>query len=233
MTARKQLSIEKRFWTAPRIVLTVVALSLIAVTGISSCTSGDQKTEAPAGNTSQPANTRQSSVPVNNATPVRSAPSAPVAVAADSLPPSVREASLRTVNGQTIKLSDYAGKVMLVNLWATWCNPCRAETPELVKLHKEFQSRGVEMVGLTTEDPEATAEAVRNFVRDFQVDYHVGWATRDVAIGLMQLGQSTSIPQSFIISREGRVLNHFVGFNPVYTAPRLRQALEDALNYRG
>ena len=89
------------------------------------------------------------------------------------------------------------------------------------------------MVGLTTEDPDATAEAVRNFVRDFQVDYRIGWATRDVAIGLMQLGQSTSIPQSFIISREGRVLNHFVGFSAVYTAPKLRQALEDALNGRG
>ena len=85
------------------------------------------------------------------------------------------------------------------------------------------------MVGLSTEDPDATAEAVRNFVRDYQVDYHVGWAGRDVAIGLMQLGQSTSIPQSFIISREGRVLNHFVGFNSEYTAPKLRQALEDAL----
>ena len=89
------------------------------------------------------------------------------------------------------------------------------------------------MVGLSTEDPDATAEAVRNFVRDFQVDYRVGWATRDVAIGLMQLGRSTSIPQSFIISREGRVLNHFVGFSAVYTAPKLRQALEDALNGRG
>jgi peroxiredoxin len=233
MAAQKQPpSIGKKFWTAPRVALTVVTVSLIAVLGVSSCTSGDQKSEAPAGNSSGPANTSQPAntnrgVASNSATPIRSTPSPPAA--AGSLPANVREASLRTVNGQTIKLSDYAGKVVLVNLWATWCGPCRAETPELVKLHKEFQARGVEMVGLSTENPDASAELVRDFVREYQVSYRIGWATRDVEIGLMTLNQSSNIPQSFIISREGRVLNTFVGFNPVYTPPKIRQALEDAL----
>ncbi len=85
------------------------------------------------------------------------------------------------------------------------------------------------MVGLSTENPDASAELVRDFVREYQVSYRIGWATRDVEIGLMTLNQSSNIPQSFIISREGRVLNTFVGFNPVYTPPKIRQALEDAL----
>jgi len=77
------------------------------------------------------------------------------------------------------------------------------ETPELVKLHKEFQARGVEMVGLSTENPDASAESVRNFVREYNVDYHIGWATPEVAITLMQGRES--IPQSFIITRDGRI----------------------------
>jgi peroxiredoxin len=141
------------------------------------------------------------------------------------------EAQLRAASGSPIKLSDYSGKVLLVNLWATWCGPCRRETPELVKLHKEFQARGVEMIGLSTENPDASAESVREFVRVFNVDYHVGWATPEVALALMQ-GRD-SIPQSFVITREGRILKRFIGFSPTATPPQIRQALEDALAAKG
>jgi peroxiredoxin len=105
------------------------------------------------------------------------------------------------------------------------------ETPELVKLHKEYSSRGVEMVGLSTEDPEASAASVRSFVRAFNVDYRIGWASHDVALTLMQ-GRD-SIPQSFVIDRNGRIIKRFVGFRPGQepddTPQQLRQALEDAL----
>ncbi len=87
------------------------------------------------------------------------------------------------------------------------------------------------MFGLSTEDPEASAETVREFVRTYKVDYHVGWAPREVAGTLMQ-GRG-SIPQSFIISREGRIVRRFIGFNPQLTPPQLRQALEDALAENG
>ena len=105
------------------------------------------------------------------------------------------------------------------------------ETPELVKLHKEFRSRGVEMVGLSTEDPDNSAQQVRDFVHAFNVDYRVGWATSDVALTLMQ-GRD-AIPQSFIITRDGRIMKRFVGFragdSPDATPQQIRQALEDAL----
>jgi peroxiredoxin len=219
MTSTKQRqSKEKRFWTPLRLALTVVVLSLIAALGISSCTSNDEK--GAAGKSEPPP-------------PVNSAPPPPAALV--SLPANIRDAGLRTVNGQMIKLSDYAGKVVLINLWATWCGPCRNETPELVKLHKEFQSRGVEIVGLTNEsDPRETAESVQNFVREFQVDYHIGWAPVEVISALYEVPpQRDAIPQSFIILRDGRILKKFVGFNPVYTPPQIRQALDDALNGRG
>ena len=218
MTSTKRpQSKEKRFWTPLRLALTLVVLSLIAALGISSCNSTDEK--GTVGKSEPPP-------------PVKPAPAPPAALA--SLPANIRDAGLRTVNGQTVKLSDYAGKVVLVNLWATWCGPCRNEVPELVKLHKEFQSRGVEMVGLTNDgDPRETSESVKSFVREFQVDYHIGWASSEVQIAFMQMTGRDAIPQSFIISRDGRILRKFVGFNPVSTPPQIRQALEDALNGRG
>jgi thiol-disulfide isomerase/thioredoxin len=144
-----------------------------------------------------------------------------------AVPAVVLDTQMTMANGDQIKLSNYSGKVLLVNLWATWCGPCRMETPELVRLHKEYHERGVEFVGLSTEDPNASAQKVRDFVQQYNVDYHVGWATREVALTLMQ--GKTSIPQSFIITRDGRVLKRISGFHPTRTPPELKQALEDAL----
>ena len=192
----------KKLWTTRRIIFTIIVLMLVALFFGSSCNSNDRTTSTTATNSVYP-----------------------------PVPPVVLETELRAASGSPIKLSDYSGKVLLVNLWATWCGPCRLETPELVKLHKEYQARGVEMVGLSTENPDASAQRVVEFVKAFNVDYHVGWATPEVALTLMQ-GRD-SIPQSFIITREGRILKRFVGFSPVTTPPQLRQALEDALAAKG
>jgi peroxiredoxin len=179
-------------------------LALLAAFGVSSCTSHDERTAAP---------TEPGPPPASNQL--------------NALPPNIRDSELRAADGAPIKISDYSGKVLLVNLWATWCGPCRIEIPELVKIHKEFQSRGVEMIGLSTENPDASEQTVREFVRAFNIDYRVGWATPDLAVTLMQ-GRD-SIPQSFIITRDGRILKRFIGFSPGNTPPQLRQALEEAL----
>ena len=143
------------------------------------------------------------------------------------VPSVVFDTEMRAANGDPIKLSKYSGKVLLVNLWATWCGPCRSETPELVRLHKEFQAKGVEFVGLTTEDPNTAAQRVRDFVTQYNVDYEIGFATREVALTLMQ--GKTTIPQSFIITRDGRLFKKIDGFHPRRTPPELRKALEEAL----
>jgi thiol-disulfide isomerase/thioredoxin len=143
----------------------------------------------------------------------------------------VADAELKAVSGAPIKLSSYAGKVLLVNLWATWCPPCKAEVPELIKLNQEFRSQGVEVIGLSTEDPDDSEDLVREFVHTFKVDYRVGWAGRPVAYALMQ-GRD-SIPQSFVISRTGRIVKRFVGFNPAFTPGQIREALQEALNDKG
>ncbi|MBC8031387.1 MAG: TlpA family protein disulfide reductase [Pyrinomonadaceae bacterium] len=218
MKASKKTETVRPLWTPARLALTVVVLFLVAAFGIASCSSGDESRPTP------PASSAPNSAPlVRNAPAPRPAAPAPLT----TLPASIADAELIAVTGKPIKLSSYAGKVLVVNLWATWCGPCRAEIPELVKLHKEFRSKGLEVVGLSTEDPEISEGKVRQFVADFEISYRVGWATNEVALGLMQ-GRD-SIPQSFVISRDGHVLKRFVGFNPTTTPPQIREAIEQAL----
>jgi len=206
MPQTKQEVTKIRFWTPLRVAGTVISLALLAAFGVSSCNSIDPQ-------------------PVSSS----SAPTRPAAVAI--LPRPILDAENKAASGDPIKLANFSGKVMLVNLWATWCGPCRMETPELVKLHKEFQSRGVEMIGLSTEDPAASAESVNEFVREYNVDYHIGWATREVAQTLMQ--GRTSIPQSFVIARNGRIVRRFIGFRPDQTPGLIKAALEEALSEKG
>jgi thiol-disulfide isomerase/thioredoxin len=203
MAQKKSGEVSKRkFWTPLRVVTTFVALAMLVALGLSSC------------NSNEPPGTSSSA-------PTRPAASGP------TLPPNVLNAELKTVNGNSIKLSDYSGKVLIVNLWATWCGPCRMEIPELVKLYNEFKPQGLEMVGLSTEDPDSTADSVRDFVKTFQMSYAVGWSPQDVSISLMR--GNTAIPQSFLVARDGRILKRFVGFNRDSTPPLLRKEIEAAL----
>ena len=119
----------KNLLTPTRLVFTALVLTVVAMFGVSSCNSNDS--------------TRTSTPTTKPATPSTN-PRNTVTAGLSSLPPNVLDAQLPAASGSSIKLSDYSGKVLLVNLWATWCGPCRNETPELVKLNKEFQSRGVE-----------------------------------------------------------------------------------------
>ena len=201
---------EEKVWTRGRIISVTASLAVILPLAIVSYHVGGL-------------------VPVATATtptPVNANASAPAPPAVTDLPPEVSVAPLKDAKGASFKLADFFGKVMVVNLWATWCGPCRREIPELVKLHKEFHSRGVEMIGLSTEDPNASAEKVRKFIQDFQIDYRIGWAPVEVGAPLMQGHEA--IPQIFVISRDGRILKRFLGYSAAYST-QLKQVLEDAL----
>jgi cytochrome c biogenesis protein CcmG/thiol:disulfide interchange protein DsbE len=145
-----------------------------------------------------------------------------------SLPKTVLDAELIAADGSLFKLSDYSGKVFVLNLWATWCGPCRFETPALVELHKQFKGQGVEIVELSTENPEVSAEQVQTWVHRYGVNYRVGWAPPDLSVILMQ-GRD-AIPQSFVISRAGRIVRRFVGFNKTDTPSLLKVAIQEALD---
>jgi thiol-disulfide isomerase/thioredoxin len=199
------------FWTPARLAFTFITLALVAIFGASSCS---RSPEAPT--TSGPSATR-------------SGTTAGGPVAAAPLPASLITTELKTIDGRTIKLSDYAGKVVVVNLWATWCGPCRIEIPHLVELANEYRGR-VEFIGLTNEDPLDDSDKVAGFVREHNINYTIGWANQEFALGLMQGQIRNSIPQSFVITRDGRVYKRFVGFSPSQTPQQMREAVEQAVN---
>ena len=206
---------DEKVWTRGRIMSVAASLAVILPLAIVSYHIGDL---VPVASATTP-------TPVNaNASAPAPAPAAPPELV--DLPPAVSVVPLKDVNGGSFKLADFFGKVAVINLWATWCGPCRREIPELVKLNKEFHSRGVEMIGLSTENPEASAEKVRKFIQDFQIDYRIGWAPAEVGVPLMQGHEA--IPQIFVISRDGRILKRFLGYSAAYST-QLKQVLEDAL----
>ena len=213
----KELQPKEKGWTRERIISVAPSLVVILVLAIVSYHIGGLVPVAAA----------TTPTPVNaNASAPAPAPAVTAVPPAPDLPPAVSVVPLKDVKGGSFKLADFFGKVAVINLWATWCGPCRREIPELVKLHKEFHSRGVEMIGLSTENPEASAEKVRKFIQDFQIDYRIGWAPAEVGVPLMQGHEA--IPQIFVISRDGRILQRFIGYSAAYST-QLKQVLEDAL----
>ena len=130
-----------------------------------------------------------------------------------------------------MKLADFKNKVVVVNLWATWCGPCRLEMPDLVKLNNEYKSRGLVVLGVaTTYNERDNLDGVKEFVKAQKVDYKVLWDDGTLAQPLVQsVNGRNSIPQSFVISRDGKITKHFTGFSPVSTPTLMRQAVEDAL----
>lgn len=142
-----------------------------------------------------------------------------------ALPENVMQASINLLDGQKTKLADYSGKVLIVDLWATWCGPCKQEIPHLVEIAKEYKDKGVEVIGLTNENPITDAEWVKQFSEAFNINYPIGWADDEMTAGLTR--GRPSIPQTFIIGRDGKIVKHFVGFSP-RLIPQMKAAIEEA-----
>lgn len=161
--------------------------------------------------------------------PVESAPERLSRPAADLnvLPENILERELQALDKVSFRLSDFGGKVLVVNLWATWCGPCRREVPDYEKVRKEFAGKAVEFIGLSTEDPGASYNKVKQFARDFNFGFRLGWADRETARVLMN-GRS-SIPQTLVIAANGHVVSHWNGYGS-QSRDRLRDAIESALS---
>jgi thiol-disulfide isomerase/thioredoxin len=144
-----------------------------------------------------------------------------------TLPEGLMNRELEAIDKSTFRLADFSGKVIVVNLWATWCGPCRREIPDYERVRKEFADRGVEFIGLTTEDPITTRSRVQKFVRDFNFKFRIGWADGETARTLMN-GRNV-IPQTLVIGADGRVISHWSGYS-AKSGDRLRAAIESGLS---
>jgi thiol-disulfide isomerase/thioredoxin len=122
----------------------------------------------------------------------------------------VAQADMRNLDGSTSKVADMKGKVLLLNMWATWCGPCRGEMPSLVKMQDEHHDKGFEIIGLNTDDGDSK-EMVEEFAKEMGLNYTLVWAPTDMQNGLLKISNFNGIPQSFVIDRDGNLRGVFRG----------------------
>ena len=176
------------FWTPGRLIATVVVVALIATVGYT-VLSGH----------------RGENTNLGLALPGTSVSDPSTRVPADF--------DVRTVDGRTIKLSGYRGKVVVMDFWATWCPPCRQETPQLARIASEGRDRGVEVVGLHIDDRgRSSPEDIRKFINNYGISYTVGWATDDMFTSYLGTVDDT-IPQTLVFGRDGRLIKHLIGYD--------------------
>lgn len=135
------------------------------------------------------------------------------------------EYSATTLDGREVSLESLKGEPVLLNFWATWCTPCRKETPFLQSLHEEFADRGLQVVGVSM-DSRGSAEEIRAFMDRYDVTYRI---LHDPASRAMDVFSVIGLPATYLLEADGTV--RFVRIGPVAEDDRefmsaLNQALE-------
>lgn len=125
----------------------------------------------------------------------------------------IMQADLKSLDGKTFKLQDLKGKTVLINFWATWCGPCRAEMPELVKLQEKYKDKGFEVIGVNS-DPEDTPAAIKAFGEKMNLNYKLAQSELSFFDQFLKLSKFDGIPQSFLIDGEGKLRGMFLGGGP-------------------
>ena len=132
-----------------------------------------------------------------------------VAETAAAQAPAVHSLTLPSLDGSTINLGDYAGEIILVDFWATWCGPCRRVMPSLQQMHDELGGKGVRIVALSTD--RKGASVVGPFIEKNGYTFRVALMNQQAAT---VFGQVSSIPTTFIIKGDGTIAEKLVGAHP-------------------
>jgi peroxiredoxin len=125
--------------------------------------------------------------------------------------------SLQSLDGKTLRLSDFRGKAVLLNFWATWCGPCKIEMPWFVELQNQYAAQGFQIVGVAMDD--ASKEDIGKFAKDMGVNYPILIGKESVG---EQYGGVPALPESFLIGRDGKIVDKIIGL-------RGKAEIEDAI----
>ncbi|HEY2964611.1 MAG TPA: TlpA disulfide reductase family protein [Pyrinomonadaceae bacterium] len=185
----------------PRILLLAAIISVF-----SACNSYDPPT-----NTSK--------APPNNAPPDTAFPMPPVNGA------SINNLGWTFGGGKRNVFSDFKGKVLILDFYATWCEPCRRSVPHLIGLQKKYESEGLHVVGLNV-GGEEDEEKVPDFANEFGIQYTL--AKPDDELVTLLMAGNDAIPQTFVFDRQGQLAERLIGFGP-NAGQRIDSAVEAAL----
>lgn len=114
--------------------------------------------------------------------------------------------TLESLDGKTMRLSDFRGKAVLLNFWATWCGPCKIEMPWFVDLQKQYAQQGLQIVGVAMDD--ASKEDIAKFAKDMGVNYPVLIGKESVGD---QYGGVNALPETYLIGRDGKIVDRIIG----------------------
>jgi len=115
---------------------------------------------------------------------------------------------LKSLNGKIISLSDFKGKVTILDFWATWCPPCREEIPHFVNLYEKYRDEGFQMLGVVLDENKTSIE---DFAKNYNINYPL--LIPDERI-LKNYGPIIYIPTTFVISSDGYIYKKYIGYNP-------------------
>ncbi len=172
--------------------LVLFVVLAIAVSGLAGCSGTATMENGPAGQTNAVAEKKSSDYP--------------------PIPAAVAQAEIKNLDGSVFKVDDRKGKVTLLNMWATWCGPCRSEMPTLVKMQEDYHGKDFDVIGLNTDDEPAAV--VNTFATEMKLNYPLVYADTTLQNELVKISKFGGIPQSFLIDRDGKLRGVFKGANP-------------------
>lgn len=203
----------------------ILLLLLVAVTALNAAPQSGRKIIP------RPMQTPPVQLPANPEPELRPRPARLPPAKLLSLPETLRAREISKMDGGSFRFADFPGKVVVINLWASWCIPCRREIPEYEKVRKAYAGRNVEFIGLTTEDPRTSSDRVSRFLRSVSFGFRLGWADRETARTLMN-GRG-AIPQTLVVDADGRIVNHWAGYTPGSSGDKLSHSIDLALETAG
>lgn len=142
-------------------------------------------------------------------------------------PSGILQTEIKDLEGNSFKVEDKKGKVVLLNLWATWCGPCRAEMPELVAMQEKYRDKGFEIHGLNTDDE--SVEDIKAFADQMKLNYALGYADSKMISEFIKVTRLAGIPQTIIINREGK-MTFAVGGGGQRVVNQMKEAVEKTVN---
>ncbi|HSK73849.1 MAG TPA: TlpA disulfide reductase family protein [Pyrinomonadaceae bacterium] len=180
-----------------KIFITNLALFLSFIIVFSACSTAPQ----------EPVSENNAAPPANTTAEKKGSEYPPV-------PQAIAQTEFDAMDGTTFKIGDRQGKVLLLNMWAIWCGPCRNEMPHLVEMEEKYKDKNFEIIGLNTgnedydlEDP----EKIKEFAQEMNLNYQLVRIQPDDVNKFFKVSKEGGIPQSFLIDRAGNLRGIFVG----------------------